>query len=166
MSSASDSQNISEILFVMFDSDLSFDCSLSSSPVVSASTLVIDNDFERRTKNRHDCSTSGRDTEEPALRVSPLGSLVALGDALGVPTYDQYRTMVGIAEHSPQLFPPGEASLFRPAGLTTEGEARTGPSHAPGEASPVNSEDVESVLSALCCRMRSSSLWRLTMKRF
>ena len=57
--------------------------------------------------------------------------------------------MVGIAECSPQLFPPGEASSSRLVGISTEGEARAGPSRVLGDASPINSDDVESVVCSL-----------------
>lgn len=84
----------------MTDSDFNSD-STSSSPVVSVNSPVVDNARELRTKSHNDCSTLSQNNEELTLRASPIGSIVALGNALGVPVYDQYGTIVGLAEHSP-----------------------------------------------------------------
>ena len=105
MSPNSDSQNISGSPSSMTYSDFNSD-STSSSHVTSLNSPIVDIISERRTKNRHECSTSGRTNEEPALRTSPIGSVVALGNSVGVPIYSQYGTMVGFVEHSPLLFPP------------------------------------------------------------
>lgn len=80
----------------MTDSDFNFDNN-SSSPVASLNSPVVHHVRERRTKSHHDCSTSGRTSEEPAMRASPLTAITALGSALGVPVYGQYGTMVGLA---------------------------------------------------------------------
>lgn len=156
MSSNSDSQNISGIPSAMTDSDFNSD-STSSSPVVSVNSPVVDNARELRTKSHNDCSTLSQNNEELTLRASPIGSIVALGNALGVPVYDQYGTIVGLAEHSPQLFPLGEASSSRPVGRATEGEAIARPSRCPREVSSVDSDELK-VSCVPSCLMGSPSL--------
>lgn len=154
MSSNSDSQNIFGRPSAITDSDFNSNSSTSSSPLVSASSPVIDIDNERRTKNRHECSTFDRTNEEPALRASPLGAVVALGDALGAP----HRTMMGLVERSPVLFPPSEASSSRPVGVATEGEAIAGPFQRLGKASSVNSDEVASVVRSFLSDEESGTL--------
>ena len=114
MSSNSDSQNISRSPSVMTDSDVNSDSTSSSSIELVNSPAV-----NVRKKSQNDCSTSGRD--EPALHASPLGVVVGLGNALEVPVYGQYGTMVGLAERSPELFPPVGPSSSRLVGLIEKG---------------------------------------------
>ena len=84
-----------------------------------------------------------------ALHASPLTVVVALGDAIGVPVYGQYGTIVGLAERSLQLFPPGETSSSRPAGVAVEDEAILGPSRVQEEVSSVDSNELDSVVRSL-----------------
>lgn len=111
----------------MSDSDFNSGSS-SSSRVVSIDSLVVDNARELGTKSHNDYSTFGRTSAEPTLHASPLTTVVAFGNALGVPVYGQYGTMVGLAERSHHLFSPAKTSSSRPAGVTGEGEAIAGPS--------------------------------------
>lgn len=78
MSSESDSQNLSESPSSMTDSDNNSD-STSSSRVVSDNSPLEDTARELRIKSHNGCSISGRHNNEPALRASPLGAVVALG---------------------------------------------------------------------------------------
>lgn len=91
----------------MIDSDFNSD-STSSSPVVSANSPVVDNIGERRTKSHHDYRTFGKTKEELTVRAFVL-------------VYGQYGTVVGLAECSPLLFPPGEPLSSRPAQAPKEG---------------------------------------------
>lgn len=58
----------------------------------------------------------------------------------------------------PQLFLPGATSSSRPADIYVEGEARAGTARAQGEVSPVNSDDVESVVCSLLSDEESDTL--------
>lgn len=104
MSSGSDSQNNSESISSMIDCDFNSN-STSSSPVVSANSLVVDHIRESRTNSHHDYNTSGRTNEEPAVGASPFTAITGLRSVLGVPVYGEYETMVGLVERSPLLFP-------------------------------------------------------------
>lgn len=105
MSDNSDSQNLSGSPPSMIDDNVSSGTS-TSSHVVSASPPVVDLTRERRRKSSHDCSTSSRALEELVLHASPLTIVMALGDAIGVPVFDQYETMIGLADRSPLHFAP------------------------------------------------------------
>lgn len=141
----------------MIDSDFNSD-STSSSSVGPVNSPVVDSARELRTKSQNDCSTSRRNNEdEPALRASPLGAVVALGNALEMSVFGQYGTMVGLAERSPQLFPLGEALSSRLVGVA-EHEAIAGPSRRPDEVSSVDSDEVDSVVRALESDGESTSL--------
>lgn len=63
----------------MTDIDFEYD-----SPVFLANLLVVDLTKELRTKSNNDCSTFGRDLEELVLHASPLTTVRALGEAIGV----------------------------------------------------------------------------------
>ena len=131
----------------MTDSDVNSD-STSSSSIELVISPIIDVSRELRTKSQNECSTSGRPNAEPAC-ASPLGVVVGLGNALGVPVYDQYRTMLGLAERYPELFPPGEPSSSRPVRVVERGETSVRPTSNEVVVSSVDSDEVDSVVRAL-----------------
>lgn len=89
-----------------------FASSGSDSPVVSATTPIVDSAKELRTKSHNDYSTSERTLNEPALHASPLTASRIFGEAMGVPVSGQYGTMMGLAHHSPLLYPT-KAGILR-----------------------------------------------------
>lgn len=74
---------------------------------------------------------------------------MGLGNALGVSVYGQYGTMLGLAERSPELFPPSEPSSSRPVRVVERGETSVRPTPKDVVVSSVDSDEVNSVVWAL-----------------